>query len=462
MSSGFQIGRCFGRSVACPIIVTVRVPASRARLATYVGLALFAGGLLALTAWQYALPPSLPSTWGTNPFGVADFRDALGLPAYTAGIASFRWTFRLLLLATWAGYVLALLGTAAGGRLPRAVVWASAGIAALALAVFWPSSLSVDVYGYVAYGRLHVIDGINPYVGSVRLPPGFNDPTAHFLTIKTPYGPLWSWVSAACVAVMSGASTWAQVVALKLLAAGATLSIAWTGRALAEHLEAGRGELTLVALAFNPLLLIEGAGSGHNDLVMMALILAALLAVARERLRAGALIIGVAAAIKFLPLLLLPWMAARAWRSRPGGVGRRAADAALVLVAGVAPTVIAFAPLWQGTATLHGLHERWARGMAASGSVTDARVQNIILIAIYLAVSGWVVARPDVFRMTTGWIVAASAVLALATGLWFPWYLSWMLAASLCRWSKPYVATTCAVAGLALLFTFRYLVVPGG
>jgi hypothetical protein len=274
---------------------------------------------------------------------------------------------------------------------------------------------------------------------------------------------LWSWLSAAAVAVMPGASTWAQVVALKLCAACATIAIAVVGRALAEHLEEGRGDVTLVALALNPLLLIEGPGNGHNDVVMMALVLAALLALARDRLRLAALLLGFAAAIKFLPLLLLPWLAARAWRAPARPLGRRAADVALVLGAGLAPTVVAFAPLWQGTAaTLHGLQERFVRGQAAAGYASTMAAQTVVLIVIYLAASTWVVLRPDVARMLSCWLIVAGAVLLLATGIWFPWYLTWILAASLCRWDKPRVATSCAIAGIAIVFTLRYLTVPGG
>jgi len=432
-----------------------------AKLATTGGLALFAVALLALTAWQYAMPSALPSTWGVNSSAVADFRQALAIPIHAVGIASFRWTFRLLLVATWAGYVLMLVGIAAGARLGRAAVWASAVTAALVLTVLWPASLSIDTYGYVAYGR-QVVHGLNPYVATPGALAGVSDPNAHFTILRSPYGPLWTWMCAACVALSPGAATWAPVVLLKLLAAGATIAIAWTGRALAAHLQPDHGELTLAALALNPLLLIEGAGNGHNDLVMLLPVLWALLAVARGRALHAGLAVGVAAAIKFLPLLLLPWIAARAWRSPTLAPRRRAAAVVAVFAAGLLPSVVAFAPLWHGAATLRGIRDRWALGQSLAGSDGGGLAPNIILLAIYVCASGWVLARPDVLRMTSGWLVVAGAVLALATGIWFPWYFAWILAVSLCRWDRKHVVVSCTVAAIAILFTFRYLVVPGG
>jgi hypothetical protein len=60
-------------------------------------------GLLALTAWQYAMPPTFDSSWRLNHLSIEVFRGALGLPAFSVGDAAYRWGFRGVLVGVWAG-----------------------------------------------------------------------------------------------------------------------------------------------------------------------------------------------------------------------------------------------------------------------------------------------------------------------------------------------------------------------
>jgi hypothetical protein len=198
---------------------------------------------------------------------------------------------------------------------------------------------------------------------------------------------------------------------------------------------------------------------------MRALVLAALAALARGRALAGAGAAGVAAALKFVPLLLVPWIALAA--ARAGGGGRRGwGRAALALLVGVAPLVLAFVPLWAGGATLDGLRDRWARGRLEEAAAGPGAllVKNAVPLAAYLAMSAWLAAgraAEGARRIVPGWIVTAGAVIT-ATGLWLPWYLSWPFAAALTRWDARHVAASYLLFCFAAVFTFRYSVVLGG
>jgi hypothetical protein len=430
-------------------------------------LAVVACALLALAAWQYAMPPSFQSSWQLDHLSVDLFRGALGLPRFAVGDGAYRWCFRGLWAAAWVGYFLLVFAGVVGGRLPRRLVLGATVVLALALAVVFPASLSTDVYGYVAYGRLWAIHHVNPYLVGQEALVRLGDPTAPFLGwgIRSPYGPLWMWLGAGVVDVLRPDPLFGPAVAFKLLGSAAVVAAALAGRSLAERLEPGRGELALAAIGLNPLFLVEAAGNGHNDVMMMALVLAALARLADGKVEVGGIVVGLAAALKFVPLLLLPWFVVEGLRQG----GRRAwVRVAITVAVGVAPLVITFVPLWAGSATLDGLRDRWARGRSESAAGAGALVaKNALALAAYLAASAWLLARrggsktDGARRIVTGWIVTSAAVIT-ATGLWLPWYLSWPFAAALTRWDARHVAASYLLFCFAAVFTFRYSVVLGG
>jgi alpha-1,6-mannosyltransferase len=68
----------------------------------------------------------------------------------------------------------------------------------------------------------------------------------------------------------------------------------------------GRGSHLVLAYAWNPLLAIEVAGSGHIDIVGTLLLIISVAALARNWRALAAVAFGLAVAVKFLPIILLP------------------------------------------------------------------------------------------------------------------------------------------------------------
>jgi hypothetical protein len=68
----------------------------------------------------------------------------------------------------------------------------------------------------------------------------------------------------------------------------------------------GQGAHLVLAFAWNPLLAIEVAGSGHIDIVGALLLVISVAALARRWRAVAALAFGLAVAVKFLPIVLLP------------------------------------------------------------------------------------------------------------------------------------------------------------
>ena len=73
-------------------------------------------------------------------------------------------------------------------------------------------------------------------------------------------------------------------------------------------LSPGRENLTLLAIGLNPLLLLEGPGSGHNDLLMVSFLLIGAMFYLEKKYLLAALFLGLSVGIKMVTLAVLPWV----------------------------------------------------------------------------------------------------------------------------------------------------------
>lgn len=203
---------------------------------------------------------------------------------------------------------------------------------------------SRDVYAYAGQGNL-VANDIDPYtygpgalLGKWSL--GVDDA---WRFSPSPYGPVWLWLSGRVV-VLSHDHVVPAVVMMRGLAVLGLLLTAWALPRLAR----AHGVLPQRALWLglaNPFVLIHGVGGAHNDALMVGLLVAALALVTGRptalRLTGAAVLITLAALVKlpalaalgFLPMLL------PGWRQRV-----RAA----ALVTGVAATTGVLVTWWTG------------------------------------------------------------------------------------------------------------------
>lgn len=317
-------------------------------------------GLAGLVVWLYLMPDGWQSRFfGFNPRATLEFKSHLHIPAMrslSSGV--WAWGFRALIVLLWGGYALAVRA-GLKGQLPRPRVIVGLMVtASLIFAVFSTPLLTTDCYAYLAYAHMHALHGLNPYVTLPTALDIWRDPITHFLSwnIPTVYGPLWTWTCDAVV-FFCPELLWGQVVLVKVIAAGSLWGAALLGSRLAERFEPGRGTLTLLAIGLNPLLLLEGPGSGHNDLLMMALALGAAGLFLRKHYMLAGLALGLSAGIKLITLALLPWMIWECWRS---GTGRGRWNGVLSLTAGtLLPLFLGYLPFW--TARRHSGRCRRAR-----------------------------------------------------------------------------------------------------
>jgi len=287
------------------------------------------------------------------------------------------------------------------------------GPAATALVLLAYPPLSSDVFYYAISG--HVANaGFNPYL---VVPGDFpSDPFLRFndwWTIPSPYGPLWTSASRGVIAI-TGASPVRAVVAFKITAALAALALGAVAYAVARRMtdDPARALGALVLVAWAPALLIESAGTAHNDAVMLLCALAGLWLLTRDRLgaiRGGLLLIAASALIKYITLPLLGF--AFLWRLRDREarwstlLDRWLADLAAV----AALSVAVFAPYWAGKRTITSLITEPIRLF----------VNPLWLLPQIAVVARWGEHAGDVVREQTRAPAAWTAVgIVVLAGLW--------------------------------------------
>lgn len=244
----------------------------------------------------------------------------------------------LLIAAMYAGYLLVV-------RYSDSVrpAWALGAILAVHLVfLLAPPLLSTDVFGYLAYGRLWGVHGLNPYTHAVEEIP--TDVINNYLSrawpesLSTPYGPLFVLLASALAKLPIAAGLWFLKVLSTASALGCTLLV-WR---CAKRL--GRPAVpAALFVGLNPLWLAWAVAGAHNDTLMMLLVLAGVtLAVSQhERLAGGALALAIAVKATAGLALAFLWL----------GSDRRGSVLLGALSAGVVIAAVSLAAL--GTDVLH-------------------------------------------------------------------------------------------------------------
>ena len=136
-----------------------------------------------------------------------------------------------------------------------------------------PILLSTDVFSYIAYARMGVEHGINPYLhGPAAIS---HDPVFHYVGqdwkhVATAYGPLYTLLSYPLAPLGVKGALWGMKL-VALLASVGTLALIWR----CARVRGLDPVLALLAVGANPLYVIYGLGGAHNDLIMLLLMMAA-------------------------------------------------------------------------------------------------------------------------------------------------------------------------------------------
>ena len=317
------------------------------------------------------------------------------------------------LALAFALYVAALISMRRGGSRITVVLALTAAIQLVPLC--GPLLLSRDVYSYWAYARIAAQHDRDPYLTAPATFP--QDPATRAVArgwrdSTSVYGPAFTATS---IAVDDTAAS-PELVAFvfRVLAAAATI-----GAAVLAAQVARRKAFAAAFVGWNPLLAVAFAGGGHNDALMVVLILAALaLAGQRRDLASGATWI-LAGAVKAPALLLLPLQLLHARR-------RVWLGAVLAALAASTAATLAFGTSWLAAlAQVAGHQSRYALPVRLEQAGLPDHVAHTLAVVALLACGVWL-ARQSVrgrARLALGF-----CLLVVTTPWLLPWYSSWPVA----------------------------------
>jgi Glycosyltransferase family 87 len=396
---------------------------TRPRLATALGAAALAG-LLAASALLAVAAASRRRIWFVPASEHGGFPGWLAGPFHDLGFVLLPPRGALLLVVMLACYLLALACARAGAIPPRLAIGAI--VVAHALFLLAPPLFSADVFGYVDYARLWVLHGLDPYVHGAA--DAARDPVVPYVRwrdIATPYGPLFTVLSAPLAWLSVPVALWACKTVAALLSLGC-VALTWRIARLRELPPVPAA----LFVGLNPLLLAYGVGGAHNDFLLVALGLVAILLVLERRDAAGGTVATLAAGAKASAALLLPYMVLGTARPRRVLLGALAAAGAVVLLAVVAFEHQAFGFVrqiseQQQLVARDSVPRRVAALLGFGGLPGGLRLlfgATFAAAAVGLAWATW--------RRRIGWLAAAGwATLALlvSTAWLVPWYVVWLL-----------------------------------
>jgi hypothetical protein len=320
------------------------------------------------------------------------------------------------------------------------VVFAVGAALAAAFALMYPVN-AIDLFIYAVRSRVFTAHAADPQA----VPPAAfpDDPLMAFASAEwaddtSPYGPLWTLVAAPATA-LAGDDLGLALAAYKLLAVAAILAGGWLIFAAVRAEAPARAPAAALAYLWNPLVLWEGAGNGHNDALLAVPLLLALLAWTRRRdaLVPAWLVVG--AALKYATLPLLPLAAVALWRR---GEPDRRRPLALGLVLAAVVGLLSLAPFFDPAATFRSALAQgsialtspaWLAVDALRGLLPAEAARGFVrLLTGALFLAGLALLGRAVWRRPERLPRASFELLALllATISWNfrPWYLIWPLA----------------------------------
>ncbi len=315
-------------------------------------------------------------------------------------------------------YLLAIREFFATRKFARRVV-----VIGLILAAVWhieflrlPAGIDDDIHRYVWDGRVQRL-GYNPYIVVPSDPALSGLHTPETRTLNNPDLPS-PYPAGAQLFFRGVTAIHESIFALKVAFVLCDLVIVLVLLDILRR--SGQGAHWVLAYAWNPLLATEVAGSGHIDIVGVLLLLVSFAALERRWRAVAALAFGLAAAVKLLPIVLLPLY----WRRV------RMRDAALAAVV----VGLLYVPFLNHGRIPIGSLGTYVQSFRFNDPVfaTLERVASPQLVVGLAVLVGFLTAiclrklskapawSPDSFA----WPMAASLLCAPVV---YPWYLLWLL-----------------------------------
>ena len=163
------------------------------------------------------------------------------------------------------------------GRFSRWFLLLSSAFLAL-ISVFAYPLTAIDLFIYAIRTRGWALYGLNPLATAPEMLPATDrwlGLAAEWVDAPSPYGPLWELLSISAF-YLTGGDFLPHLLGLKALMAVAYVGCIWLIYKILERLRPKWALTGALGLAWNPLVLLESVQNGHNDIIMIFFLLAAL------------------------------------------------------------------------------------------------------------------------------------------------------------------------------------------
>ena len=336
-------------------------------------------------------------------------------------------------------------------RIARRVV-----VIGLVLAAVWhidflrlPAGVDDDIHRYVWDGHLQRL-GYNPYVVVPSDPAlkGLHTQETRNLNhpdLPSPYPPGAELFFRAVTAIHE------STFALKVSFVVCELVIVFV---LLDVLRCtGQSAYLVLAFAWNPLLAVEVAGSGHIDIVGALLLVVSAAALVRRWRATAAVALGLAIAVKFLPVVLLPlyWK-----RVRIRDAALAAAVVALLYVPFLDRSFLGHGRIPIGSLGTYVQSYRFNGPLfAALDQVAPPSLLAGLAVLVGFLTAVWMRSKTSAWSAEAfAWPMAASLLCAPVV---YPWYLLWLLPFLRSAWTVPIIIWTVSIIPTYYVWHLRVL-----
>jgi hypothetical protein len=341
---------------------------------------------------------SLRLSWWRHGSTLTSWRELLAMDRVAP------WLLLALIGLLMAAYVLGWYALRREGHADRPSLLIWGGAILFGATLFWLQPMTSDLYGYLVHAHLFTDLRTNPHLVAPANFPADAVASAYptgYSAMPSIYGPAWTLLSAP--GTLGQHDVAGGIAYLKGLALASYLACCWAlvrirGRIPLPIRPASE---ILYLFAWNPLVLLTAVGGGHNDIVIMALVLLAIEGLMNGRWTLAFAALTLSAWIKYISFIFLPLAVVFVGQS-----GRRTGERrwAPLLQGGlgvVGATAIAWIPFWTSSA-LTGPASELAR-------VQAFRFWVLQTLERLVQPSNWALHRPDVLA----WLLGAGLLLFL-------------------------------------------------
>lgn len=314
-----------------------------------------------------------------------------------------------------------------------------AGVAACAIPLLLTAGMaSSDLYLYAFFGRILAVYGENPllntplqYWGDPHLAPVF------WTWLPASYGPVWLMLSGA-LSRLAGENLTTTVLVYKSALLGIHLLTTWVlARALSSRWPE-RATWGAVFYGLNPLVLFEGIANGHNELLLVLLLTAGVVALlhARPRPLVAVALLSAAVMVKAVAVVLLAPVGVAILAARQGLRARLTMAAAAISV-GLVVALALYWPLWAGTVLIDNVrfnpaateynNSLWEFALRTSGAALErgqwiTPAERVPMLAVLLLGTAFGMVAAGRGRPLSQVLVWTWGAYLLSLGWVWPWY----------------------------------------